>query len=111
MGYKKVCLDCRKACNRPNNTEKAHISTCPQCEKPMTELYHLFKPPKQTDIKKWNVVKFLIDNGFRYYHIWEQTLRDENGKVYGYQNYAKYPETMKDAREFVELYKEQSITE
>ena len=59
MGYKKVCIDCRKAFNRPADLEKAHISICPQCEKPMTELYHLFQPPKQTDIKKWNVVKFL----------------------------------------------------
>lgn len=111
MGYKKVCLDCRKAFNRPINIEKNHISHCPQCEKLMTELYYLFQPPKQTDIKKWNVVKFLVANGFRYYHIREQTLRDENGKVYGSQNYAKYPETMKDAKEFVELYKEQVITE
>ena len=111
MGYKKVCLECRKAYNRPADLENAHTSICPQCEKPMIELYHLFQPPKQTDIKKWTVVKFLVDNGFRYYHIWEQTLKDESGKIYGYQNYAKYPESMKDAKEFVELYKEQAIME
>jgi len=34
MGYKKVCLDCRKAFNRTINTGKVHISICPQCEKP-----------------------------------------------------------------------------
>ncbi len=65
MCYKKVCLDCRKAFNRPADLEKAHISTCPQCGKNMTELYHLFQPPKQIDIKKWNVVKFLVENRFR----------------------------------------------
>lgn len=112
MGYKKVCLDCRKAYNRPVDLEKAHTSICPQCEKPMTELYHLFQPPKQTDIKKWNVVQFLVENGFRYYHIREnESIDKKTGKVAEYQNYAKYPESMKDAKEFVELYKEQAITE
>ena len=111
MGYKKVCLDCRKAYNRPANVEKPNISTCPQCGKQMTELYHLFQPPKQTDIKKWNVVKFLVENGFRYYHVWEKVFRNEKGEIYGTENYAKYPETMKDAKEFIELYKEQAVPE
>ncbi|MGB3778823.1 MAG: hypothetical protein WA960_10730 [Tunicatimonas sp.] len=91
--------------------EKIHISTCPQCGKQMTELYHLFEPPKQTDIKKWNVVKFLVEKGFRYYHVWEQASRNEKGEICGTVYYAKYPESMKDAKEFVELYKEQAITE
>ncbi|MBU3012190.1 hypothetical protein KO506_12305 [Polaribacter vadi] len=111
MGYKKVCLDCRKAFNRPINMEKVHISICPQCKKPMTELYHLFQPPKQTDIKKWEVVNFLVENGFKYYHIWEQVFKNEKGEICGTANYAKYPQSMKDAKEFVELYKEQAITE
>lgn len=112
MGYKKVCLACRKSYNRQADLEKAHTSICPQCEKPMTELYHLFQPPKQTDIKKWNVVKFLVENGFRYYHIREnESIDKETGKVAEYKNYVKYPESMKDAKEFIELYKEQALTE
>jgi hypothetical protein len=111
MGYKKVCLDCRKAFNRPINTENIHISICPQCEKPMTELYHLFQPSKQSDLKKWNVVKFLVDNGFKYYHVWEQVFKNEKGEILGTANYAKYPQSMKDAKEFIELYKEQAIKE
>jgi hypothetical protein len=109
MGYKKVCLDCRKAFNRPIELEKVHISICPQCEKPMTELNHLFQPPKQTDKKKWDVVRFLVDNGFKYYHVWETVIKNSKGEITEYQNYAKYPESMKDAKEFVEKYKEQSI--
>lgn len=112
MGYKKVCLDGRKSFNRLADLEKVHISKCPQCEKQMTELYHLFQPPKQTDIKKWDVVKFLVENGFRYYHIREiESIDKRTGKVTEYQNYAKYPESMKNAKEFVELYKEQAVKE
>ena len=110
MGYKKVCLDCRKAFNRSADLEKVHISTCPQCAKQMTELYHLFQPPKQTDIKKWGVVKFLVENGFRYYHIKEiRSIDKKTEKAAEYENYAKYPDSMKDAKEFIELYKEQAI--
>jgi predicted amidophosphoribosyltransferase len=90
MGYKKVCLYCRKAFNRAINTGKVHISICPQCEKPMTELYHLFQPPKQTDVKKWNVVRYLLENGFKYYHVWEKVFKNEKGENYGTANYAKY---------------------
>jgi predicted amidophosphoribosyltransferase len=90
MGYKKVCLDCRKAFNRTINTGKVHISICPQCEKPMTELYHLFQPPKQTDIKKWNVVRYLLENGFKYYQVWEKVFKNEKEENYGTANYAKY---------------------
>ena len=109
MGYKKVCLTCKKAFNRPINLEKIHISICPECGKPMEELYHLFQPPKQTDIKKWKVVKYLVDNGFRYYHVWETVIKNSKGEITGYQNYAKYPESMNDAKEFVTKYKDQAI--
>ncbi|WP_156112416.1 hypothetical protein [Lacinutrix jangbogonensis] len=49
------------------------------------------------------------DNRFNYYHVWEKIFKNSNGDIRGYQNYAKYPESMKDAKEFVEKYKEQII--
>ena len=109
MGYKKVCLDCRKAFNRPINLEKENKSICPQCENPMTELYHLFQPPKQTEKKKWEVVKYLVENGFRYYHVWETINRNSKGEITSYQNYTKYPDNMNDAKEFVEKYQDQAL--
>ncbi len=109
MGFKKVCLDCRKAFNLPMNWEERHVSTCPQCKKPMTEMYHLFQPPKHTDIKKWEVVKFLVKNGFTYFHVWETINRNSKGEIISYQNYVKYPETMNEAKKFVEEYQEQAI--
>ena len=109
MGYKKVCLDCRKAFNHPVNLEKEHISICPQCKKPMLELFHLFQPPKQTDIKKWEVVKYLVNNGFRYFHVWKTILKNSKGEITSYENYAKYPDNMREAKEFVEKYQDQAI--
>ena len=107
MGYKKVCLNCRKAYNRSFEVEKTSSSKCPECGKEREELSHLFQPPKQNDKKKWDVVKFLIENGFNYYHVWETVSKNAKGEITGYQNYAKYPESMKDAIEFVEKYREQ----
>lgn len=108
MGYKKVCLNCQKAYNRSFEIKQTRIHKCPECKKQMIELYHLFKPPKQSEKKKWDIVRYLVDNGFRYYHIWEQVFRNEKGEIYGTANYAEYPKSMKDAKEFVEKYKEQT---
>ena len=108
MGYKKVCIDCRMAFNQSLNLNETRVSTCPQCKKPVTELYHLFQPPKQSDKKKWEVVRFLVDRGFRYFHILNRNITDESGKAFGYQNYVPYPESMREAKEFVENYKEQA---
>ena len=64
----------------------------------MTLMPHRFRPPKKLDLKKWEVVEFLVLKGFKYGHVYRSV-----GK------YAKYPETMKDALEFVEKYKSQLL--
>jgi hypothetical protein len=51
------------------------------------------------DIKNWETVKYLIDNGFYFDHIYDY----ENKKM------AKYPENIKDAKIFVKKYDEQKI--
>lgn len=111
MGYKSVCFNCQKAFNRPLEIEKVRSSKCPQCEKKMVELYHLFQPPKQKDVKKWDVVRYLYKKGFRYYHVWETIEKNEKGEPFSFKNYANYPEKMTDAKEFVKKYKEQIIAE
>jgi len=77
----------------------------------MEELSHLFQPPKQSDNKKWNIVRFLVDNGFKYNHVRESVFKNSDGEISERQNYTKYPESMKDAKEFIEKYKEQAINE
>jgi hypothetical protein len=63
----------------------------------MINTYYQFLPPKKKDIKKWAVIKYLLENGFYF-----QSIRENNEK-------AKYPENMRDAKIFVEKYKPQKI--
>lgn len=73
----------------------------------MTLLSHRFRPPKKTDDKKWKTVKYLIENGFFYDHIYQKIEVSDGGSLI-YQNYATYPDNLRDAIEFVERYKEQA---
>ena len=106
MGYKAVCLDCRRSLNRAIDFGSEREYPCSECGKPMTLLSHLFKPPKKTDIKLWKTVKYLVGNGFRYQHIYE-TVEKKNGVIISYTGYVPYPDNLKEAKEFVEKYKEQ----
>ena len=96
MGFKTVCLRCRKAFNLSSDIEerKKQSLKCPECGEPAVQLSHRFRPPKKADDKKWEVVRFLCANGFRYEHIYV------NSVLYG-----KYPETMQEAKEFADKFK------
>jgi len=111
MGYKNVCFECRKAFNQGTDFNNIRESKCPECGVSMKQVTHRFRPPKQNDVRKWKVAKFLMENGFLYQHIWEKVFKNEKGEIIGLANYAKYPQTMKEAKEFAEFYKEQAITE
>jgi hypothetical protein len=106
MGYKNTCLDCRKAFNRPLNTDPDKIFTCPDWGRATISLSHLFKPPAKNDLKKWAVVKLLVENGFTYYHVYLKS--NETGIAAYSSGYAKYPENMLDAEEFIKKYKNQT---
>lgn len=103
MGYKSVCVECRKAYNNyvDLNTHKKVI--CPDCGESMYFLSHLFKPPRRNDTKRWKVVKFLVENGFDYYHLYEMI---EPGV---YSQLGKYPETMIEAEELVKNFTKKGI--
>ena len=107
MGHKVVCLDCKKSFSQGTDFNDRKDANCPDCGKPMTLLSHRFRPPKKSEDRKWETVKFLIDNGFYYQHIYE-VVETKNG-VTSYQNYAKYPDNLQDAKEFVKKYKDQAI--
>lgn len=106
MGYKSVCIECRRTLNRTLDTGPNRLYPCSECGKPMALISHRFRPPKKTDDKKWETVKYLIENGFHYDHVY-QKIEISNGVTH-YQNYAKYPDNIRGAKEFVEKYKEQA---
>jgi len=87
-----------------NNIREA---SCPDCGRLMTLMTHRFRPPKKTDDQKWETVKYLVENGFAYQHIYEEVTLKDTGKAT--KKYADYPENLREAREFVEKYKQQSI--
>jgi hypothetical protein len=72
----------------------------------MRLLPHRFRPPKIIDNSKWDTVKFLVDNGFYYQHIYETI--ETNDHSIKLQNHVKYPGNLMDAKEFVEKYKSQA---
>ena len=100
MGYKTVCLDCRKVLNHGSDFEKFYVGKCPNCEKLMVEVDQKFQAPKSTDTKHWEIVKYLIHHGFKYQRIYEIKFQSP---------YVKYPENMRDAKEFVLKYIDQAI--
>ncbi|MBE7177322.1 MAG: hypothetical protein INR69_13005 [Mucilaginibacter polytrichastri] len=108
MGHKKLCLDCKLSLNRDFDPGSGLKYPCPNCGKTMLLLPHRFRPPKKNDEKGWNLVQFLIENGFRYQHIFENgiELREHyNRKI----KYVQYPDNIRDAKEFIEKYKSQAI--
>ena len=59
---------------------------------PMVLLNEKFKAPSKTDVAQWEIVKMLVDNGFRF-----QTLYDP---VSGEK--IRYPRTKTEAEEFIQ---------
>ena len=105
MGHKSVCVDCRKTFNRGFDSGSGREYKCPDCGKPMTLYPHRFRPPKKSDDSKWITVKYLLEHGFNYQHVHEP---GEFGKIInGREVFVEYPENLRDAKEFVEKYKNQ----
>ncbi len=95
MGHKYVCLHCHKCfCAGTDFTKFQDKKKCPVCLAPMTLLNEKFKAPPKDDSTQWEIVKLLVDKGFKY-----QTLYDS---VSGER--VPYPKTKKDAEEFVRKY-------
>ena len=99
MGYKNLCIECRKVYNMGTDNARIKHADCPNCKNPMILMTHRFRPPKRQDESAWKVVRYLIENGFYYQHIYdEETV----------STYVPYPNTMIEAKEFVNKYHSQS---
>lgn len=93
MGYKNVCLSCKRVESLGTDHSQFRTGHCPQCKSEMFFVNHKFRPPKTTDEKSWAVATYLISHGFSYC-----TIRDEQGFA------VTYPTTLADAQEFVAKY-------
>lgn len=100
MGHKSVGLSCQKAINldRDYTVAVEQSMTCPVCGS-VTVLYpHRFRPPRKNAHRKWAVIRHLHQNVFHFHHITESAS----------EGYVKYPNTMRDAIEFIERFKSRS---
>ena len=94
MGYKNICLNCKRVESLGSNSDNFRINKCPECSTQMVFVDQRFKPPKKDKKKEWKIVQFLIQNGFRYHKI--------NGDI---DKKIKYPKNMDEAKEFLKIYK------
>lgn len=90
MGFKNVCLNCKRVESLGTDHSQFRTGCCPQCSTQMHFVSHKFRPPKATDVKSWEVAAYLISHGFNYC-----TIRDEKGLA------VPYPATLTDAEKFV----------
>ena len=91
-----ACLECRKAFKRHNDTD-ALTMKCPDCGGSAHRTGRKFKPPKRSDLQQWEKVRLLLEHGFRFFSV-----RDDSGR------YARYPNTLAEARECVRKYRSQA---
>ena len=71
-----ACFGCRKVFKQPNILDlpkqdrprrgEKRIVLCPQCSKPMQNMGHAFKAPRQNATKQWKKVETLFTNGIRF---------------------------------------------
>jgi hypothetical protein len=91
-----ACLACRRSFKRPSVVPWQEERACPRCGGVAINLGRHFKPPPAANLAQWRKVAFLVRHGFRFQHVNDP----ETG-------YVRYPETLAEAKTFVERYKEQ----
>ena len=99
-----ACLNCRKSFKRHSEAlPKDYPSqlSCSECNSITYNLGRNFKPPKKSDIKQWEKIKYLISHGFFFQKI--RTEPNSNDSI-------PYPKTLEEAKEFVIKYKDYAIT-
>lgn len=97
-----ACLECCKSFKREFNlSEECPLTLkCPDCGGQAHNFGRHFKAPKKTDKKQWQKVTFLFEHGFSF-----QKIRIGSG----HHDVVPYPDTLEQAKEFVEKYKEYAI--
>ncbi|QBY06273.1 hypothetical protein E2K93_17150 [Thalassotalea sp. HSM 43] len=101
MSY--VCFECCKSFMRqlPKPERNPETMTCPDCGNHSYNFGRHFKPPKKSDKKQWDKIRFLFKHGFRF-----QKIRNNPDNYY---DTVPFPKTLEQAKEFVVKYKKFSI--
>lgn len=97
MGNKNVSFSCRKSFSLGTDFNVVTNNKCPNCADLMVQMPHRFRAPKKTDDQGWQVVDFLVKEGFPFHKIYDEISQEP----------VMYPNTLRAAREFVVKYKTQ----
>lgn len=101
MGFKLVCTNCRTSFSVGNDGQDIkNTAKCRTCTKPAYILHHKFKPPKKKDKKAWQIIEFLIQNGFNFSSA-SVPLVDDKNQFWGNLQVG-YPQTMEEAQLFIQ---------
>ena len=119
-----ACLDCRRVFKRPvdgadkrNYPVPIEVRTCPACGGDSYLVSSDFRAPPRRDEKAWEVVSYLVRAGLPYFRIYEDVPLSELGHpatrpkgMLGAKVQVKpYPETMEQARTFVERHRDKAM--
>lgn len=69
-----ACFECRKSFAKPPVVKDGEPRKCPECAKSMIDMGAYFEPPRKLSKKRWEVMKVLADNGYKF--------RSEESKSY-----------------------------
>src|SRR5688572_21741765 len=86
-----ACFECRRSFKRPFEAGVL-ARKCPHCGASAKRLFEKFKPPKKDDLKQWEKVRFLYDNGFWFQSIWHSKSGETRSKL------VRYPRNLAEAR-------------
>lgn len=95
---KYLCPACRKTFKRLVRGKGVRV--CPHCDGEAVRMGQKFRPPKLQADKEWEVVLFLVENGFYF-----DSIPSEDD----FNRYVAYPKTMDEAREFVIRHEDRAI--
>ena len=72
-----ACFDCRKSFKQTSRWDipedrrpapgEPRVVLCPQCRKPMADMGLDFKAPPHDDVRQWEKVRLLVENGYNFH--------------------------------------------
>lgn len=95
-----TCFKCLRTFKRPFEKD-VFYRTCPNCGGQSVQMDIRFRPPKKSDAKQWEKVRFLVSHGFIF-----QKIYSKEGYIWCRE---RYPDNLKQARDFVQRFKAQAL--
>lgn len=115
-----ACLNCFRVFKRAvadlgkrNWPRPVEVRRCPACGGDAYLMSSDFRAPPRTDRKAWEVVAFLVRNGFPYFRLFERVSPgdvdipglDDPRIQWVELKVGPYPDTLAEAQEFVDRYR------